>query len=194
MVCHCTHFSAWLLLLQKREPGHETAYNLPFTVRRLKDSDKNGRYNVSLYRYHGSAGPRRLIKDYNDNYEQHGQKEDTYEKDRITASAGHPTFDSFKATCCACGLLPGVGSRRGITQGKCFYNQHNDGESRRMFFQRIKQAVLQSERREVVVFIHGYNVKNEAALKSAAQFVFDSAQDYTANDYPGKFVYKRNQR
>lgn len=194
------NFLACLAPLQKREPGHESAYNMPFTVRRRKDSNINGRYNVSLHDHHNPNGPQRLMEDYHHIFEQKNNTVGDFERQRVDYSTDHPTYSPGIASCCSsCGLCPGVGSRKGIQQGQCFEhcNRNNDKHEpnfRQKFLHDIKQAVRDSQRHEVVVFIHGYNVSNEAALKSAAQFVFDTAQDYSSIDFPGKFVYKRNQR
>lgn len=177
------------------------AYNIPFTVRRSKNSFKNGRYNVSLYDHHGSPGPERLMKDFDhesesaDNTKTVGQ----YEKHRVEYSREHngyrPCVTNCLPSCALFGARPGIDD---ITEGDCFADvdvqQGGESSSREDFLQAVKQVVRASERKEVVVFIHGYNVSNEGALKSAAQFVFDSAQDYSGIDYPGKFIYKDNQR
>jgi esterase/lipase superfamily enzyme len=42
----------------------------------------------------------------------------------------------------------------------------------------VQQAVANSETKELVLFIHGYNVDFAGAIKSAGQLTFDTAQDY----------------
>jgi hypothetical protein len=42
-------------------------------------------------------------------------------------------------------------------------------EARKRFLNEVKAAVRASARRELIVFVHGYNVNFEACMKSAAQ-------------------------
>lgn len=57
--------------------------------------------------------------------------------------------------------------------------------AREQFLEAVKDAVAGSFKRELVIFIHGYNVGHEGAIKSAAQLTFDTAQDYSTIDFPG---------
>lgn len=62
---------------------------------------------------------------------------------------------------CCCAAVP-------HQEGRCREPaQHSS--ARRQFLEQVKEAVKHSARRELVVFVHGYNVKFEAAIKSAAQ-------------------------
>jgi hypothetical protein len=48
-------------------------------------------------------------------------------------------------------------------------------EARLRFLNEVKAAVRASARRELVVFVHGYNVNFEACMKSAAQVGMECA-------------------
>jgi len=50
--------------------------------------------------------------------------------------------------------------------------------ARQQFLSYLQQAVQKSATKELVLFIHGYNVSFADAIKSAGQLAFDTAQDY----------------
>jgi len=50
---------------------------------------------------------------------------------------------------------------------------------RKDFLERIREAIIASQKKELVLFVHGYNVSFADAIKSAAQLTFDTAQDYS---------------
>ncbi|WIA39125.1 hypothetical protein OEZ86_005257 [Tetradesmus obliquus] len=170
--------SAAVHIPKLREPGQEMAYRIPFAVRHKSNINKDGRYFITLYDH--KTGKPLNLEDFEAKM---NDKKILRGKSGSHRSITADVPDVFNC-CCCCGVP---------NPGPCTEPQKRSA-ARERFLKEVMDAVGWSKKKELVVFVHGYNVNFEGCIKSAAQLTFDTAQDYSMIDLPGRFHYQHHQR